>query len=163
MTEWHAVKSRPGAEGRALIGIEACGMTGFLPVELVRKDHRGRRAITWRALFDGYLFARCDPGRDISRLIEIDGVEDVLRQGYKLSRIPDDVIEAIKAAEQAGAFDRTRKTRLAHGDDVQISTGPFGSLVAKIKSARPSRRMELLVNFPFRVTASVDNIEKISA
>ena len=33
---WHAVRARPDAEGRALIGIEAAPLTGYLPVELVR-------------------------------------------------------------------------------------------------------------------------------
>jgi hypothetical protein len=48
---WRAVRSRPDAEGRALIGIEAAQLTGYLPVELVRKDfHRGHE-IGWRLLF----------------------------------------------------------------------------------------------------------------
>jgi transcription antitermination factor NusG len=167
MTEWHAVKSRPGAEGRALIGIEACGMTGFLPVELFRKDHRGEREVTWRALFPGYLFVRCDLGCDLSRLLEIDGIEDVLRGRHGAAPVADAVIEAIRTAERVGSFDRTRTPRLAHGDDVVIQDGPFAHLVAKIKSERPSKRMarcmELVGNYPFRITASVDNLEKKSA
>jgi hypothetical protein len=33
---WHAIRARPDAEGRALIGIEAARLTGYLPVELTR-------------------------------------------------------------------------------------------------------------------------------
>lgn len=166
MTEWHAVKSRPGAEGRALIGIEACGMAGFLPVELLRMNHRTGHEITWRALFPGYLFVRCDLGCDLSRLLEIDGIEDVLRGRHGAAPVADAVVEAIRQAERAGSFDRTRTPRLAHGDDVVIQDGPFAHLVAKIKSERPSKRMkrcmELVGNFPFRMTADVGKVEKVA-
>lgn len=158
MTEWHAVRSRPGAEGRALICLVAAGLTGFLPVALIHKDFRKYRELTWEPLFDGYFFVKCEASRDIPRLLEIKGIEDVIRE-----KIPEEVVDAIRIAERHGVFDRgQRKTRFKAGDDV-ISTGPLGKLVAKIKSARPSRRMELLTNFPFRVTASIDKIEKISA
>jgi len=166
MTEWHAVKSRPGAEGKALIGIEACGITGFLPVELVRINHRTGPETTWRALFPGYLFARCDLGRDFSRILEIDGIEDILRGRHGPTPVADAAIEAIRSAERAGAFDRTRTPRLAHGDDVVIGDGPFAHLVAKIKCERPTKRMarcmELVGNFPFRLTASTNKVEKVA-
>jgi hypothetical protein len=55
MTEWHAVRAKIGAEGRALIGIEATGMGAYLPIELIRKNHRGEREIIWRPLFPRYL------------------------------------------------------------------------------------------------------------
>jgi hypothetical protein len=45
MPEWHAVRSRPGAEGRAQIGIEASGMVVFMPVEPIRKNHRGDHGV----------------------------------------------------------------------------------------------------------------------
>ena len=167
MTEWHAVKSRPGAEGKALIGINAYGLTGYLPVELFRtENHRGERELTWRSLFSGYLFVRCNPEQDISRILEIDGIEDVVRGAHGLAPVADAIIEAIRSAERVGAFDRTRTPRLAHGDDVVIGEGPFAHLIAKIKCERPSKRMkrcmELVGNFPFRLTASTDKVEKVA-
>jgi hypothetical protein len=157
MIEWHAVKSRPGAEGRAFIGIQACGMPGFLPVCRVHKEFRHYREVGWESLFDGYLFVKCDAALDLPDLLAIKGVEDVLRE-----KIPEEVIEAIRIATDHGVFDKGhRKTRFSQGDDV-ISTGPLGKLVAKIKSARPSRRMELLTNFPFRVTVGAENVEKVA-
>jgi transcription antitermination factor NusG len=141
-------------------------MTGYHPVELFRTEHRGQREITCRALFPGYLFVRCDLGRDFGTLMEIDGIEDVLRGPHGATPVADAVIEAIRSAERAGAFDRTRTPRLAHGDDVVIQDGPFAHLVAKIKSERPSKRMkrcmELVGNFPFRMTADVGKVEKVA-
>jgi hypothetical protein len=62
----------------------------------------GDRGVIWRPLFPQYLFATIDPARDIPRLCEIDGVEDVLRPGGRLTPIADDVIEAIRRAERLG-------------------------------------------------------------
>ena len=54
-------------------------MGAYLPIELIRKNHRGEREIIWRPLFPRYLFVSIDPGRDLARLRETDGVEDVFR------------------------------------------------------------------------------------
>jgi hypothetical protein len=65
---WHAVRTRPDAEGRASIGIAGIGREAYLPIELLRKDFRRGREIGWQPLFHGYMFARCtvpdgvDPG-----------------------------------------------------------------------------------------------------
>lgn len=164
MTEWHAIKSKPGAEGRALIGIEASGMVAFLPVELVRKTHRGEREVTWRALFPGYLFACCEPSRDLPRLLEIDGVVDVLRPGGRLARVPDRAIEAIRQAQDMGAFDHSRSpSGFVTGENVRVLHGPFAGLIARIRSAKSKNRIEVIVDFVHKITVGVDKLEKISA
>jgi transcriptional antiterminator RfaH len=166
MTEWHAVKSRPGAENKALRCVEACGMTGYLPVELFRIHHRSGYEVTWRPLFPGYLFVQCDLGCDLTRLLEIDGIEDVLRGRHGAAPVAEKEMELIRTVERVWASERTRAPRLAHGDDVVIQDGPFAHLVAKIKSERPSKRMkrcmELVGNFPFRMTADVGKVEKVA-
>jgi transcriptional antiterminator RfaH len=163
-TEWHAIKSRPGAEGRALIGIEASGMEAFLPVELVRKNHRGEREVTWRPLFPRYLFAQCDPGRDIPRLLEIDGIEEILRPGGRLARVPDEAINAIRRAQDMGAFDHTGASGcLMDGENVRVLDGPFAGLIARVRSAKSKHRIEVVVDFVHKVTVGIDKLEKISA
>jgi transcription antitermination factor NusG len=161
---WHAIRARPDAEGRALIGIEAAQLTGYLPVELVRKTYRRGHEIGWRPLFLGYLFARCDPTRDLRRLLEIEGVADVLRPRGVPAPIADEVIEAIRQAELAGLFDHTRRLRFCEGEEVELPA-VFGGLIAKIKCTRPRRRLGMLVELtglPFRVTAPADKLEKIA-
>lgn len=166
MTEWHAVKSRPGAENKALRCIEACGMEGYFPVELFRINHRTGYEVTWGPLFPGYLFVRCDLERDFTRLMEINGIVDVLRGRHGAAPIAEAAIDAIRTLERVWGSERTRTPRLAHGDDVVIQDGPFAHLVAKIKSERPSKRMkrcmELVGNFPFRMTADVGKVEKVA-
>jgi transcription antitermination factor NusG len=160
LSAWHAVRTRPDAEGRASIGIAGSGREAYLPIELVRKDFRRGREIGWQPLFRGYVFARCDLERDLPRLLEIEGVADVL----KSPPIADDIIETIRRHEQLGVFDRTRQARFTAGDTVRL-TGPLAGLVAKIRSARPRRRAALileLVGLPFRVVAPAGKLEKIA-
>ena len=72
------------------------------------------------------------------------------------------MIQALKTAEHCGAFDRAR-ARLAVGDEVRVPVGPFAHLIAKIRSARPRRRAELVGEFAFRISAPVDKLVKVIA
>ena len=159
MLQWHAIRCKPGAEGKALIGVGAIRLRGYMPVELLRIVHRGERWTTWRPLFPRYLFAQLDPGRDITRLREVDGVMNVLRAPIQAA-----VIDAVRAAEEAGAFDRSQEHHgLREGDTVQIIDGPFAGLVAQIKSARPRHRMQVLVDFARSITLPIDKLRKVGA
>jgi transcription antitermination factor NusG len=164
--DWHVVRTSREAEGRATIGLGGIGLETYLPVELQRQDHRGRREVGWRPLFPTYVFAPADGARDASRLMAVAGVVNILRAANgKPAPVPDDVIAAIKQAEQLGAFDRTRQARLVEGDTVAIK-GAFGGLIAKIRSARSSRRSALileLVGAPFRIIAPADKLTKIAS
>jgi hypothetical protein len=69
---WRRRPQSQGHRGRRHGGV-------FLPVELIRKNHRGEREVSWRALFPAHLFVAIYPGRDLPHLLEIEGVDDVLR------------------------------------------------------------------------------------
>jgi transcription antitermination factor NusG len=165
VVEWHAIRTAPQDEGRVAIGIGGVGLESYLPVELECQTHRGRTETAWKPLFLNYVFARADFARDLPRLMAIAGVTDVLRQpSGKPAPIADEVIAAIRQAEQMGAFDRTKQARLVEGDTVAIR-GAFGGLIARIKCARPCRRATLileLVGFPFHVVAPASKLEKIA-
>ena len=160
MLQWHAIRAKPGAEVKALIGVGAIRLRGYLPVELLRIVHRGERWTTWRPLFPRYLFVELEPGRDMTRLREVDGVMTVLR-----APIQEAAIDAVRAAEKAGAFHRGGfdSSALHEGDTVQIIDGPFAGLVAQIKSARPRHRMQVLVDFARSITLPIDKLRKVGA
>ena len=155
--QWHAIRAKAGAEGKALIGVGAIRLRGYMPVELLRIVHRSERWTIWRPLFPRYLFAQLDPGRDMTRLREIDGVLSVLR-----APIQEAAIDAVRAAEEAGVFNRSQgHYGLREGDTVRIIDGPFAGLVAQIKSARPRHRMQVLVDFAHRITLPIDKLQKV--
>ena len=163
MTSWHAIRVLPRAEGPALIGVEALGLEGYLPVELYRCAYRGTRSMTWRPVFPRYLFVHMAPERDLGRVLALHEATEVLRMGGNLAPIPAPVIDAIRAAERRGEFDHTRAARLGHGETVKVIEGPLAALVGQIRSTGPARRLEVIGNFPFRLTVPIDKLEKVRA
>jgi hypothetical protein len=142
---WHAIRTRAGAEAKAFIGIGAAGMQVLLPVELIRLKLRGRSEVRWRPLFPGHMFAMFDPGRDLPRLLELDGVDGVVRLNGKLVPVADDVIRAIRRAERDGLFDLAAGCRQPD-DDAPPPDARFAGLVTKIKRTRWSKeRTKLLM------------------
>ena len=160
---WLGVYTKPQAEGRVELGIKAAHIPVFCPWVRTRHVQRdGERYVFINPLFERYLFAQCDVGR-IDRLLEIDGVGGVLRCGRgKISRIPSELIDAFQRAEGCGVFDRADAT-LKEGDMVRIIGGPYAGLIAKVRSAKVKKRVQLLVDFIHKMTISVDGLEKVSA
>ena len=138
--EWFAIRTRAGAEDRVAIGIEAARMEAYLPVELVRVGTRGNRcqpnAVMWRPVFPGHVLAMFDPGRDLSRLCSLQGVDGVLKRDGKLVPVAEGTIAALKSAERRGLFDLSRDCRLAVAED---EPPPDAALVRRIKSSRGSK------------------------
>lgn len=165
VTAWHAIRAKPGAEGKALIGIKAARLQAFLPVERIRVQHRATAfMLSWRPLFPGYLFAAFDPGRDLPRLLELDGVQNALRVGDQLAVIPTGVVEVLQQAQQAGMFDRTMTVAgFGLGEQVRILDGPFAGLVARVSSARAKKRIQVVVDFVHNLTVPVDKLERVRA
>jgi hypothetical protein len=135
---WHAVRTRAGFEASALVGVEASGIEGYLPVEVMRLNLRGNRkwnATTWRPVFSQHLFARLDPAHNLVRLKEVEGIDDIVRPNGRLTPIDDGAIAAIRAAERAGRFDSAPDCRQAVTEDEPFDSR-FVRLVAKIRKAR---------------------------
>jgi hypothetical protein len=149
--QWYVVRVRSDA-AIALIGVEKAGLAGYLPVELVRVTyrgtHRGRSETQWRALFPRHMFVAFDPGRDLRRLCEIHGVDDVLKRDGKPVSVCGDLVKALRSAERRGLFDLAGASRLP--DDTPPPDVRYAGLVARLKRERSSKArakllMELLI------------------
>jgi transcriptional antiterminator RfaH len=159
---WIAVYSKPHAQARAKWGIEAARLPVFCPVSRQRVRYRdGERYVIITPLFDRYLFARCDPGRS-DKLSEIDGIEAILRTEGRITRVPDNLVEAFQRAESLGVFDRADET-LKSGETVRVIDGPYAGLIAKVRSAKVKKRVQLMVDFIQNLTISVDKLERVCA
>jgi transcription antitermination factor NusG len=152
MGEWHCVRTRPGAEERAYIGIAARSMTVYLPVAFVRISLRGRRRdeVKWQPIFPGHMFVELDPSRDLETVRRVDGVDDVVRPGGRLAPVDGDAIAAIKSAERRGMFDLASQCRVTDEESPPLDDR-FAGFVARIKRERHSRArtglmMELLAS-----------------
>ena len=117
---------------------------------------RGARSRVVSALFQGYAFARFDRNRDDwGKIHDVDGVIDLYKRNSIPVRVPDLEVRTFQRAEAAGVFDLTSTAaNFRQGDEVEIEArGPFMGLVARIKSAKAKRRVEILLD---TLTMSID-------
>ncbi len=150
MTTWHLVCCLSGREKHAADDIaHDLAFETFCPQLHRIRLVRGARARIVSALFQGYAFARFDREHDDWGAIRtIDGVIDLYKRDSIPVRVPDDEVRTFQRAEAAGVFDLTSSAaNFRQGDEVEIEQrGPFMGLVAKIKSAKAKRRVEILLD-----------------
>jgi transcription antitermination factor NusG len=160
MRRWIAVLTRASAQGRAHLGIEDAGFTVFCPFERTSYRIGLRKCVKITPVFPGYLFVECEPEL-LHRIREVDGVIDILR-GYA----DPAAIVRLRMIRDMGGFDNTGSRWANEGQQVIANDPALGKLVAKIKKTPPHKRikrLELDGDFPFRITAPIDKLQKIKA
>ena len=110
---------------------------------------------------------------DWRAVLDVDGVEDVLRNNDVPSRVPVAWIDRLRKLEEFGTFDRRKNgpTPFEIGEMVRLSEGPFSGLnariegfVAKLKSSTASKRVRVLLDFlgqQTRMEVDVVVLEKV--
>jgi hypothetical protein len=145
---WFAVRTRPGAEGKVLIGLEAARMPAYLPAALNRINYRGNHrqpaVVMWRPVFMGCVFAMLDPSRDLPALREVEGVDDVLRLDGKPAPVADDFVKALRSAERRELFDLAAGCRVPDDETAPLDSR-FASLMTRIKRGGSKERAQLLI------------------
>lgn len=123
------------------------GFQVFFPVQRRNRVIRRRKVQREYPLFPGYIFVMFDVKQDAwGDILETDGVIDFLKGGDRPSRVPASLVEHFMRAERAGAFDYTVPTSsFKLGDDVEIKTGPFAGLIARIKNANAKKRVQIVL------------------
>ena len=119
-------RSGPGGSRRAQLGIDALGLPCYGPRERVWIRHARRRVKSSRPLFRAYVFVAFDIDRDDwGAVLGVKGVVGLLCCDPGVpSRVSAGEIEALRRAEQAGAFDATVDgLAFRPGDAVQVEAG----------------------------------------
>lgn len=143
---WYVFSAEPAREMAADSEIRKLGFQTFTPCERRIRRVRNRRVEVDRPLFGGYGFVRFDINREAwGQIVNAKWVWDVLRMARVPVSVPDRVIDGLMVADRAGVFDHTRPP--SAGMMVEITSGPFAGLLGKVKRARSSERMEVLVTW----------------
>lgn len=162
---WYVVQAKARQEYRAEDNLRAWGIETFLP-KLVRRVLVDIKTVTHvEPLFPGYLFARFDATAMLGKVRFTRGVTRVVGTEEGPSRVPDDVIAAIRIR-----IDPTGHVRLMpalrSGDHVRITGGPLRGLIGVFaESATSEQRVSLLlsaVNGQVRVTIYASVAERLS-
>ena len=130
-TRWHVVHTRSGREKFAAGHLERQGFTTYLPVCRRHRRHARGAAPILAPLFPRYLFVEADLAQDRWRSINgTYGVRHLVCMGDRPSRVPDGVVEAIRARETADgvvalAPDPLLGETFEPGETVKITAGPL--------------------------------------
>jgi transcription antitermination factor NusG len=95
-------------------------------------------------LFWGYCFFLVENGVWYTARWAI-GVCGVIMDGVTPGRVPDAVIDELKAREYNGAINLPRRDGLELGEQVRVLQGPFSGHLALYAGMRPKERVEVLL------------------
>lgn len=153
---WYVARTHVHAENKASANLKRQGYEVYLPMGRRWRTHARKREIVNRPLFPGYIFVGFDVAATRWRTIYSTlGVASLITANEQPLRVPDGVIESIRAAEQEGAFDYMHAvSKLKPGDTVRIATGPFADLIGQLQSHVSKDRVRVLLNILGRQSAT---------
>jgi transcription termination/antitermination protein NusG len=134
---WYAVHCAPRSELKALKKLRVLAVQSWCPMaERTIVPRHGKRKVirtVERPAFPGYLFVRCSP-QAWGSICDVDGVNDLVRQGDRPVAIAAKIVEDLMAVEDIGGMDDPEnEIRLAVGDHVLITSGPFEGFPAVVE------------------------------
>lgn len=138
---WYATYTAPRHEKSVLKHLETRRVESFLPLYGSTRLWNRRRAFVRMPLFPGYLFVRI-PVEHRARVLEVPGVLNIVGSQGRLSPIPDEEVEALRAALEM------RKSEphplLVRGKRVRIKGGPLRGLEGII--VRQTHKLRMIVS-----------------
>lgn len=124
---WYVVQTQPNSELKAAQNLINQGYGIYLPRYIKRRRHARKVDFTAKPLFPRYMFVTIDKASQRWRSIQSTfGVSRLVRNGDEPAVVPDGVVWALKAREDAKGFIQMDiKPAFAHGDKVRVLAGAF--------------------------------------
>lgn len=164
---WYVVHTQSGYEKKVKQNLEArtqsMNMEGqihevVIPMEEVVEFKGGRKVVSNKKMFPGYLLVRCDLGDDSWYVIRnTPGVTGFVGQGSKPSALPRREVESFLAVKAEGDDSATKlgKPRIDFemGETVRVKEGPFAEFSGEIVEINADQlKVKVLVNIFGRET-----------
>jgi transcription antitermination factor NusG len=144
---WYVLYVNAGRERQVAEDLAEFGFSAFCPMEVewrLKPRQQRRKGVPDRVkherpLLSRYVFVGMGSGGPWRTVKLIDGVVDALKSDGRYWPVPAPAIDRMRAAYEAGDFDRTivEAERLAAlvGSIVSIARGPFAGLSATVMAA----------------------------
>lgn len=160
---WYVIQSQPNAERKAVAHLERQGFNTYLPRYLKRRRHARKIEIVPTPLFPRYMFVSIDVNVQRWRSIfSTVGVSRLVCNGEFPSAISDQVLEALKAREDAEGFVRLERRQIFRpGDQVRVLEGAFADCLGLYEGMRDSERVAILLDMlgrKVRVTVEAESV-----
>ena len=162
---WYVVQSQPNAEQKAIVHLERQGFETYLPRYLKRRRHARRVDIVSAPLFPRYLFVGIDLSAQRWRSIfSTLGVSRLVCNGDMPTAISEQVIESLKAREDAGGYVRLDyRPSFRTGDKIRILEGAFADCLGLYDGMKDSDRVAILLDLLGRKVRVTVDVEAVAA
>ena len=141
MRHWYLVHSKPRRERAALANLERQGYRAYLPLMRSRRRIAGRYQSRVEAMFPRYLFLDLDDTvDDWGPIRSTVGVSQLVRFGPRAARVPDALVQALKAREDVKAEINRQVLATAKASSTIVRPPRCALCVCRVSIAAASRR-----------------------
>ena len=147
--KWYVVHTQTGSEEKAKAGLESKLQTTALkdfvseivvPTEQVSEIRGGKKRITERKFFPGYILIRMDMNKESWYLVKTTpGVTGFIGPGRKPAAISDDEVQSILRRTVDTETKPTPKIIFEIGESIRIGQGPFANFNGQVMELYPER------------------------
>ncbi|HBR14624.1 MAG TPA: transcription termination/antitermination protein NusG [Candidatus Omnitrophica bacterium] len=147
--KWYVVHTQTGSEEKAKAGLETKIATTPLkeyvseivvPTEQVSEIRGGKKRITERKFFPGYIIIKMEMSKESWALVKsIPGITGFIGTGRKPTSIPDHEVDAILRRTVDTETKPTLKTVFDIGESIRIAQGPFANFNGNVMEIHPDR------------------------
>lgn len=165
MKSWFVVRTKTGAEDRAVWHLKNQGFEAYLPRYRKEIRHARKTQTVLRPVFPGYVFVRMDLEQQRWRAINgTMGVISLVQFGEAPRAIADVIIDDIRQREEGGVVSLA-PDGLKAGDIVRVREGAFAEHMALLAEVSDDKRVILLLDLmgrEVRISARKENLAKAS-
>ena len=147
--KWYVVHTQTGAEEKAKAGLESRMATTALknyiseivvPTEQVSEIRGGKKRITSRKFFPGYILVKMDMNKESWYLVKsTPGITGFIGPGRKPTSISEEEVKSIIQRTQDTETKPSPKIVFDLGEAVRISEGPFANFNGSVMEVYPDR------------------------
>jgi transcription termination/antitermination protein NusG len=147
--KWYVVHTQTGSEEKAKAGLESKMETTELknfiseivvPTEQVAEIRGGKKRITARKFFPGYIMIKMEMNKESWYLVKsTPGITGFIGPGRKPTPISEDEVNAILRRTEDTETKPTPKIIFEVGESIRIAQGPFANFNGSVMEVYPER------------------------
>ncbi len=147
--KWYVIHTQTGAEEKAKAGLESRMATTALkdyiaevvvPTEQVSEIRGGKKRITSRKFFPGYILVRMEMNKDSWYLVKsTPGITGFIGPGRRPTPISEEEVKSIVQRTEDTETKPSPKITFEISESVRISEGPFANFNGSVMEVYPER------------------------
>ena len=162
---WYVVQTQVNGEAKAAENLRRQGYEIYLPRYLKRRRHARKVDFTAKPLFPRYMFVAIDMATQRWRSVQSTvGVSRLVTNGDSPAVVPEGVVRALKAREDAKGFvTMDARPAFAPGDKVRVLAGAFMDNAGLFNGMADHDRVSILLDMLGRKVRVLLDLDLVAA